>query len=159
VDSDNAAGWTVRDSKPVRGKRFFSYRKRSKSSPLFRAYEGSFPEAKQSGREVKHPPLPSAPRLKMSGVIPLLPPYMPSWRGQGQLYLGAERFFENAVKVLSVKLHVTTFNPYCSQLILKSYGKSVSLSLYKEKAPQLIMIKYHVIQVNGFVKVSRPVCM
>jgi len=98
VDSENAAGWTVRGSKPVRGKRFFSYRKRSRFSPLFSAYEGSFPEAKQSGREVKHPP-----RLRMSGVIPLLPPYMPSWRGQGQLYLGPERFFEYAVKVLSVK--------------------------------------------------------
>jgi hypothetical protein len=74
--SDSAAGWTVRALNPGRGKRFFCFPKYpdrlwGQSSLLLNAYWGYIPGLNWPGRELESPNL--MPRLRMSGVIMLLP--------------------------------------------------------------------------------------
>jgi len=83
-------GWTIEGLIPSRIKRsFFSPKHLDQlwipPSLLINDYLGSFLEVKQPGHEIDHSP-PLLLRLRMSGTIFLLL-HMPSWCGQGQLYL------------------------------------------------------------------------
>jgi len=62
---------------------------------------------------------------------------MPSWRGQGQFYLGPEKVIEYAVKVLCFKLYVTTFSPHCSQLILRAMERTLRCPCTRKKLHSL----------------------
>jgi hypothetical protein len=84
-------GWMFMGSNPGRGKRFFSSPKRPDqlwvpSSLLFNEYRDSFSGLRRLEREVDHSPLFSV-EVKYKWSYISTPPYMPSWRGQGQLYL------------------------------------------------------------------------
>jgi hypothetical protein len=85
-------GWTVRNSNPGRGKRFFFSTNRPDRlwGPLslqFNEYRGSFPGIKQPGCDVDHSP-PSGAQIKNEAVLLLL--CMPLWREQGQFYIFSE---------------------------------------------------------------------
>jgi hypothetical protein len=77
-------GWTIRGSNPGMGEKFFS----SPDSVYWVA--GFFPGVKQPGLHVEQ--LHLVPRVKMSGITPLLPKYMPSRRGQAQLQASCTQF-------------------------------------------------------------------
>ena len=71
--SDYVIGWTVRTSSPGGSKRIFSSQKRPDRlwGTRVAGYQGSFSGVNWPGRDVAHSHL--APRLRMSGAIPLLP--------------------------------------------------------------------------------------
>jgi hypothetical protein len=73
-------GRTIWGSNPGSGKRFFSSPKHpkglySRASLLFNGFQGSFPGLKQLGHIVDHHHH-LVPSLRMSGAIPLFPPYV-----------------------------------------------------------------------------------
>jgi len=85
-------GWTVRGSNPGRGKRFFSYLKHPDQlsgplSILFNGYRGSDAlGVKRPSCDADRSP-PCIADVRNEWNFYLCYSYMPSWHGQGQLYL------------------------------------------------------------------------
>jgi len=82
-----AADWAVRGSNPGRGKKFLVPKRPEPGALLLNGYRGSFPGVKRPGLEVTTH-LHLMKRLRMNGVIPIIPVYaFTVWTGNASLQL------------------------------------------------------------------------
>ena len=96
--SDQATGWKVRGLNLGRGKRSYSFPRRSHRTGVQpRPYLICTRVRDEGVKSKTHTPL--LPRLRMSGSLPPLPSYA-SWRGQGQLYFSLRYFSYSVLFIL-----------------------------------------------------------